>query len=849
MIQSEDFRRLEQIMRFSPDILCAIDSQGLLGAVNVAFGQVLGYSEASLVGKPFTTIIHPDDRLAALHLTWKGQAQDMALDFECRCVGQTGQEVVVAWSVFRAPADELLLCVGRNVTARRQAAHHDYCQEELFKVLVQYGLDMVGLVNEAGIYTYLGGSTQATLGYLPEQLLGRNAFDFIHPEDVPRVLACWEQLKFKSVVVVPDFRFRAASGEWKWVETCIRDQTQNPAIAAYVVSSRDITERRQVSSRLQEREQRFRLLFENNPSLAVFQDTDGAVVDINPAFLAFLNQPREAVIGQPMLAFMPVESRALLEEQFQKALSGQTVHIKASVRMEDGKDSILSVTKAPVVVEDKIIGVHVVAKDITENMVAQDMIKRQAEHLSTILESITDAFLSVDQQGTLTYANREAERLLTMRREDCLGQVLWDVFPYQLDAIYREQGEAALASGTTRHFEVFSRLLNRWLDVKMFPSPEGLAIYLSDVTERIETKRQLEMLSLVARSTDNSVIITDTQDRTIWVNDAFTRNTGFSAEDVMGKTPGEVLWGPETDPVTVAHIRNRPRNNKTLRINVLGYKKAGQKIWLAIDITPVYDEEGQLIQYISILQNITYRKEIEASQAKMTQDLYRHNRDLQQFAYVISHNLRAPLANSMGLASLLTKVDRNSPVFDTSLAHLHKSMGETDTVLQELNMVLSIRDQQEVAERQAIAVSEVCQQAILNLNDALQQCGGQVTLDIADDLVMYGNRAYLYSIFYNLLSNSIKYRSNERTLAVEIKSYVGEQGGTTISFTDNGSGFDMHKAGSDVFQLYKRFHTNQRGRGIGLFLVKTHVEAMGGKIEVTSGVNDGTRFLIHLDKA
>jgi PAS domain S-box-containing protein len=848
MAPSKDFHTLAQAMRFSPDAICAIDSQGLLQAVNEVFQRLLECGEGELVGRRFVEIMHPDDHAAAAGLAWSEQASAGDLTFESRCTGRAGQQTVVAWSAFRAPTDELLLCVGRNVTEQWQAAQQVRRQEELYQVLVRHGFDMVALIDEAGIYTYVGGATQETLGYRPEQLLGHSAFEFIHPEDLPEARASWEQLSAQPVFNVPDCRFRMAGGGWRWIATSISNQLQNPAIGAYALSSRDITDRKQTSFQLEEREQRFRLLFENNLSLAVFQDTAGRVLDINPAFLTFLKQPRQALINQQLSDFLPVEVRALFEQKFQEALSGKTVLFEALIRNEDGQDSILSVTKIPLVVEDKIIGVHVAAEDITEIAAAQQLIKRQAEHLANILESITDAFLSIDKQGNLNYINREAERLLNLKREECLGKVLWHAFPYQLDGIYKENSELAIETGDTKHFEVFSVRLNRWLDVKMFPSVEGLAIYLSDITERIEADKRLRMLSLVASGTDNGVVITDAQGLTIWVNDSFVRHTGYTLAEMMGQTPGAVLQGPDTDPATVARIHERMRHKRPFTVNILNYKKTGQKLWFAMDITPVYDDEKQLTHFIAIQQNINYRKEIEASQAKMTQDLYRQNRDLQQFTYVISHNLRAPLANALGLAKLLTKVDKHAEVFDVSLAHLRKSMDEADTVLQELNMVLSIRDQQDVVEQGPIAVADVCQQAIFNLEEPMRQCGGKVTLDMAADLLMHGNRAYLYSIFYNLLSNSIKYRSEERKLMVEIKSFIGKDGTTCISFIDNGSGFDMHKAGSDVFQLYKRFHTNQRGRGIGLFLVKSHVEAMGGKIEVSSGVDYGTRFLIHLDK-
>jgi signal transduction histidine kinase len=251
---------------------------------------------------------------------------------------------------------------------------------------------------------------------------------------------------------------------------------------------------------------------------------------------------------------------------------------------------------------------------------------------------------------------------------------------------------------------------------------------------------------------------------------------------------------------------------------------------------------------VFIQQNITFRKEAEISQAKMTQDLYRHNRDLQQFTYVISHNLRSPLANALGLTRVLARLDKNSDAFGTALANLQQSIEQVDGVLKDLNLVLSIRDKKDVLQPEQLKLEEVCSQAVRDLDELLRECEATVTLRFAPGLVTHGNRAYLYSIFHNLLSNSIKYRSEERGLEVRIEGATGEHSGPTITFTDNGSGFDMFKAGSDVFQLYKRFHTNQRGRGIGLFLVKAHVEALGGKIAVTSEVNFGTRFVIHLDK-
>lgn len=842
-----DFRLLANIMDHSPAIICAIDSHGHLQQVGGACLQVLGREKDQLLGQAFADIVHPDDRPAALDACGRALAQDQAVRFESRCLGPAGDELVVEWSAFRPPADALLLCIGHDVTQQRQATRRAHEQDAFYRAVAEHSFDTMALLSAEGVYTYVSGSVHKALGYRPEEMVGHSPFEFIHPDDVAQAQAALGELGTKPVFAVPDCRFRAANGEWRWMETTIGNQLLNPAIGAFTLCSRDVTDKKNRAFELAASDQRFRLLFESNQDPAIFQDADGRVLEVNAAYLAYLKMTKEQVMHQPLNAVLPPELSRISDEKFRVAVSGQPAAYEATV-MRDGVERTLHVTKIPLVVEGKIIGVYSTARDITEMAAAQRLIKQQAARLHMVLESITDAFLSMDRDWHLTYLNSEGERLLNISQDAARGKNMWEMFPEEAGGIYRQKYQQALDTGQTVRFEAFFGRENRWFELKVYPFAEGISIFFCDITKRVASDKQLKMLALVAQDTVNSVVITDAAGRVEWVNAGFTRDTGYTLADMLGRRPGQVLQGPETDPAAVRRFRERLQEPKPFSVTILNYKKTGQKLWFAIDVTPILNDAGELTQFIAIQQNINFRKEIEASQAKMTQDLYRHNRDLQQFAYVISHNLRAPLANALGLATVLTKVDKNTDVFATALINLRQSMVQADGVLKDLNLVLSIRDQKDLQAQEPLALKEVCEQAINNMQESLHQCGGRVALDVEDDLMTHGNRAYLYSIFYNLLSNSIKYRSEERPLQVDIECYTGTHGGPTITFTDNGSGFDMFKAGSDVFQLYKRFHTNQRGRGIGLFLVKAHVEALGGKIEVTSEVNFGTRFTIHLDK-
>ncbi len=248
-------------------------------------------------------------------------------------------------------------------------------------------------------------------------------------------------------------------------------------------------------------------------------------------------------------------------------------------------------------------------------------------------------------------------------------------------------------------------------------------------------------------------------------------------------------------------------------------------------------ENGVVVGVHMIARDIT--EKMLAQQEIVTQ-----NQDLQQFTYIVSHNLRAPLASALGLADLLSTEEPGSPYFEETRTHLQASLHQLDRVLRDMNTILAIRDQQHLAEAEAVPLAEMVQQVVQNLQEVVDQYGVTVRVDIPADLSLRANRAYLYSIFFNLLSNALQYRADERPLEVTVTATGGEGQETRITVADNGSGFDQEQAGDDVFKLYKRFHPHRPGRGLGLYLVKTHVDSLGGHIAVHSRVDEGTRFTI-----
>ena len=228
------------------------------------------------------------------------------------------------------------------------------------------------------------------------------------------------------------------------------------------------------------------------------------------------------------------------------------------------------------------------------------------------------------------------------------------------------------------------------------------------------------------------------------------------------------------------------------------------------------------------------------------QEIFAQNKDLQQFTYIVSHNLRGPLANAIGLVDLLGQERADTPEFEYAQVSLKTSLHQLDQVLLDMNTILGIRDKEDLTTPEQVPLADVVEQVRQSLQDVLHDCGGTLRTTIPADFHVRGNRAYLYSIFFNLLSNAIKYRDPTRPLVVELIATQGTEQSKLIAFADSGLGLDLEQVGSDVFKLYKRFHPQHPGRGVGLYLTKTHVESMGGHIAVSSQVGQGTQFSITL---
>lgn len=275
------------------------------------------------------------------------------------------------------------------------------------------------------------------------------------------------------------------------------------------------------------------------------------------------------------------------------------------------------------------------------------------------------------------------------------------------------------------------------------------------------------------------------------------------------------------------------------------FTKSGEWKWvLSLSKIVSTNTEGKATRLIGIHIDIDEIKNKELQLQALSDELIHSNRELEKFAYITSHNLRAPVVNIISLIELLDMEgigDANNKII---IEKVQQSVNRLENTLNDLIEVVTAK-KQALAQKTTIKISEVCNDVLSNLESQLTKVDADVILNFeGKDEILYV-RGILESVLQNLITNAIKYRNTEKKLKIEISTHTDNEY-TYLYVRDNGIGFDSNTLGHKLFKLYERLHYHIEGKGMGLYLIKTQIESLNGKIEVYSKPLQGALFTIAL---
>lgn len=749
-----------------------------------------------------------------------------------------------------------------NAIAKYQLERERKNTETMLRNINAYSLDVICSVDENGRFLHVSDACETVWGYKAEELIGRPMLDLVYPDDHEPTIATANAAMLGKNTVSFENRYIRKDGTLVPMVWSARWDTKDRI--RYGIG-RDATEMKRMEQAFRSEQQRFIDLFLEAPACIGISKGPTHVYEIfNPFYLELTG--RKSIIGKTVAGVFPELASqgliTLLDHVFEtgETTSGKEMSLKID---REGNGSLTELYfnflfkpyRNP---EGNIDGIFFFAVDVTSQIQSRKKIEDSKKQYFHLVENLPAAAYTCDADGKILLFNKAAVEL--WGRKPNVEQDLWcgslkifdtDNNPIEIEncpmAIAIKEGKAVRGreiiierpDGSKRH-------------VIPHPSPQfdssghvnGAINMLLDVTEQKKIEEEIRKLTLIASVTVNAVIVTDVNGRITWVNKGFERITGYQFDEIVRKKPGDFLQGKETDPDTINQMRLCLTNQQGFRGEILNYNKSGQKYWMDLEIMPLLDSQNRLTGFMGIQQDISERKKSEQETFNLIDRLQRKNLDLQQFSYIVSHNLRSHIAKILGLTSIMDgDPDENQALVKFISQEIH----QLDEVVNDINTIVSARKSE--TEKFESTDFETKLEKIQNvLERQIIESGATITADFSEAKSVTTIKSYLTSIILNLISNAIKFRSPERPLHIHIETRIRENC-VVLSVRDNGRGIDLDKNQSKLFGLYKRFSDDSiPGRGIGLNLVKTHAESMGGRVSVESKIDEGTTFNIFIPK-
>jgi PAS domain S-box-containing protein len=504
---------------------------------------------------------------------------------------------------------------------------------------------------------------------------------------------------------------------------------------------------------------------------------------------------------------------------------------------------------------ENLIGYAGIAGDITKQKKAELLRKESQEHLRALVSSLDDIVFELDEHGRFHHIWVKSDEHLFLPRQQIYGRTLAEMFGEAFAAPFDKGFRNVLRTGETfnHEYKTLSPNDERWFNAKYSliydhgKPTNRVSVCIQDITARKRAEEELKRVAdennRVFNYSINLNAIASFDGYYTRVNPVWEKILGWSVEELTSTKFMDFVH-PDDLFKTTEVFEHLLQGNDITMFECRHRCKDGSYRWLLWTSSP--DVKHKLI-YASAV-DITDRKKSEEDLLRSKNDLEiaateleEQNRQLDEFAHIISHNLRSPVGNIKALINFIndkSTVDDHRVIFE-KIRKVANNLSET---MNELMETLKVKKNTEV-EQVEIRFKDVLDKVVQSLEGDLIQCGATVTFDFNNAPKILYSKTYLESIFQNLLSNAVKYRSPDRKPQIHVTADIAETG-VELRFTDNGLGIDLEKYGKKIFGLHKTFHEHKEARGVGLFLTKTQIEAMGGSITAESEVDVGTTFII-----
>ncbi|MDT0644392.1 PAS domain S-box protein [Zunongwangia sp. F363] len=712
------------------------------------------------------------------------------------------------------------------------------------------------------------------------EVIGKNHYDIF-----PNISEAWKKVHQEclngSVIRSDEDSFVSEAGTKHWLSWEVRPwHNDSGEIGGLLMHTEDITRLKDIEKENHERQVLLETILDSIDVGIVSCDKNGKLTLFNRATREWHGIPLKNIEPSEYANYYGLYtadgSRKLEKDEIpllKVMQKGKVENEEILIKQHSGHSKIVNVNGSQITDnEGEILGAVIAMHDITSRKHTEDQLRISEEAFRGNFENAAVGMAILDPEGNWLEVNKSLCDIIGYSAEELKKLTFQDItHPEDLDADLKlleelVAGERMYYHMEKRYFHKKGNLVYIILSVSLVRDKNGSPLYfisqITDVTGRKIAERSLkeavaQLQGVLEASTQVSLISTNTSGIITNFNKGAENLLGYCRNELEGKATPLLLHLPRELKQRKKELQTTTTGESLSGFNILTanakkgkhdtrewtfVRKDGSRFPVQLTITAI-KSNNKIIGYLGAAADISKIKKVEKEMKSLLDVTQEQNQRLKNFAHIVSHNLRSHSGNFGMLLDLYVQ-DHPEASEDEIIKMLGTASDNLKETVAHLNEVVLMNTK--INENLVpINLNEAVEKTFKNVSALAREVDLKIINEVNEDFDILGIPAYLESILLNFITNGIKYRSDERESWIKL-SAKREKKFTVLKIEDNGLGIDLKKHGSKLFGMYKTFHHHKEARGIGLFITKNQIEAIGGKIKVESQVNQGTTFKLYL---
>ena len=622
----------------------------------------------------------------------------------------------------------------------------------------------------------------------------------------------------------------------------------------------DITERKLAQDILFNSEQRFKYIWENTLDAMRLTDETGRILSVNRAYCELVEKPREQLEGKNLSEVFFNDFQDSAQNKYVENFRNKTLPSRYECSLELWNTKVIYVQAAHTYlsISGQPLLLLSVFHNITDKKIAEDYLKQSEEKFRHAFDYSASGVAILNLNGKFQKVNPAFAKMIGYSENEMKKLSFKDI-TYDEDVVNSSKIFEDLLQGKTNYFSFEKRYLTKnksiiwgYISTSLVRDSENKPNFfisqIVDITERKNAEESVRKLSTAVEQSPVIIMITDTNGTIIYVNPKFSEVTGYALDEIKGANP-KILKSGHSSPDQYFELWSTIKSGKEWRGEFLNKKKNGELYWESAFISPIIDQDGKILNFLAVKEDITEKKKLLAELIEAKQKAEEMNKIKSYFFANMSHELRTPFVGIMGFSELLSESLQNPEENHMAQQIFNSSQRLTDTLNKILNVTRIEFDNLEVKPRNFDICKLINDTVVLFSSSAQIKNTSLRAVYSEKSIIVNTDSKLLEDVLNNLVSNAIKFTDNGTitlnvdTLEEEQKNYL------LLKISDTGIGIPKDKqeiVWHEFRQASEGFNRSFEGTGLGLTITKKYVQLLGGDITLESEPGKGTTFTIKI---